>query len=159
MPAAAPPPLPPPASSSFPAPRARASRGTPGGAAPPRPARLAPTPPPLSRQSGQTESAGKPAGQVGATAAAAGAGAAGGLLRGPLECGRNGLGGRSSVASPFFPVDAACPFLGNSFALADSSAGGAEIGRSPFHWSPALPLAASCPQISSPLSPAPFVAA
>lgn len=35
VPAAAPPPLPPPASSSFPAPRASASRGRPGGAAPP----------------------------------------------------------------------------------------------------------------------------
>ncbi|KAK2509436.1 hypothetical protein MC885_012166 [Smutsia gigantea] len=55
---ATPPPLPPPASSSFPAPRACASRGTPGGAAPPRPARLAPTPPPPSRRRGRAESAG-----------------------------------------------------------------------------------------------------
>lgn len=63
-PAAAPPPLPPPASSSFPAPRARRSRGRPGGAAPPRPARLAPTPPPPPRRSGQTESAGAPGAAV-----------------------------------------------------------------------------------------------
>lgn len=66
VPAATPPPLPPPASSSFPAPRARASQGRPSGAAPPGPARFAPTPPPPSPRSGQIESACAPARQVGA---------------------------------------------------------------------------------------------
>lgn len=159
VPAAAPPPLPPPASSSFPAPRARASRGRPGGAAPPRPARLAPTPPPPSRRSGQTESAGEPAGQVGASRPRRAQVRREGSHGGHSSAGGTAPGGRSSVASAFFPLDAAWPFLGNSFALADSSAGGAEIGRSPFHWSAARSLAASCPQISSPPSPAPLVAA
>lgn len=62
---------------------------------------------------------------------------------------RNGRG--TPPPSPPSPAVAACPLLGNSFALADSSAGGAgRRGSAPFHWPGPWPPPAT--QISTALS-------